>query len=266
MCGIAGVVERPGERAPLETLEAMGDALAHRGPDDRALRCYGRAGFSFRRLSIIDVAGGAQPIDDESGCRHLVLNGEIYNHRDLRRELEARGHRFRTESDVEVVVHGYEEFGDDVVRRLRGMFAFALWDEDRQRLLLARDRLGEKPLVYCDSGGRLAFASELQGLLQDRRIPREPDLAAIHHYLTYQYVPWPLTAFAGVRKLPPGHLLVYQDGRARVERYWSLPFAPPLRITEEEAAASCRPGICSSTRTDGLASRGTGRSPLRRRS
>jgi asparagine synthase (glutamine-hydrolysing) len=240
MCGIAGVVERPGERAPREALEAMGDALAHRGPDDRAVRCYGRAGLSFRRLSIIDVAGGAQPLDDESGRRHLILNGEIYNHRDLRRDLEARGHRFRTDSDVEAVVHGYEEFGDDVVRRLRGMFAFALWDEDQQRLLLARDRLGEKPLVYYESGGRLAFASELQGLLQDRRIPREPDFVAIHHYLTYQYVPWPLTAFAGIHKLPPGHLLVYQDGRARVERYWSLPFAPQLRIAEEEAATEVR--------------------------
>jgi len=240
MCGIAGIVRAPGEAPSRESLEAMGCALAHRGPDDATQAIYGRAGFSFRRLSIIDVAGGAQPIDNEDGTAHVVLNGEIYNYLELRAELEAHGHRFRTHSDVETVVHGYEQWGDAVVRRLRGMFAFALWDESRQRLLLARDRLGKKPLVYHEAGGRLSFASELRALLQDPAVPREPSLAAIHHYLTFQYVPAPLTAFEGVRKLPPAHFLVFEDGRSRIERYWSLSFRPQLNLDEGEAASEVR--------------------------
>ena len=240
MCGIAGIVRAPGEPPSRETLDEMGLALAHRGPDDAARALYGRAGFAFRRLSIIDVAGGAQPIDNEDGTAHVVLNGEVYNHAELRAELEGRGHRFRTRSDVETVVHGYEEWGDGVVARLRGMFAFALWDEPRQRLLLARDRLGKKPLVYHESGGRLSFASELRALLRDPEVPRRPDLGAIHRYLTLQYVPAPLTAFESVRKLPPAHLLVFEDGRARVERYWTLSFQPPLALDEAEAASEVR--------------------------
>src|SRR5947207_9588494 len=240
MCGIAGIVGAPGEAPSREALEAMGGTLAHRGPDDATLGLYGRAGFSFRRLSIIDVAGGAQPIDNEDGTAHVVLNGEIYNHLELRAELEAHGHRFRTHSDVETVVHGYEEWGERVVSRLRGMFAFALWDETRQRLLLARDRLGKKPLLYHESEGRLSFASELRALLRDPAVPRRPSLAAIHHYLTLQYVPAPLTAFEGVRKLPPAHLLVFENGRARVERYWALSFQPPLALDEAEAASEVR--------------------------
>jgi len=240
MCGIAGIVRAPGEAPSRESLEAMGRALAHRGPDDATVAIYGRTGFSFRRLSIIDVAGGAQPLDGEDGRRHVILNGEIYNHVELRAELEALGHRFRTHSDVETVVHGYEQWGDAIVARLRGMFALALWDETRERLLLARDRLGKKPLVYHEAGGRLAFASEIQALLRVPDIPREADLEAIHDYLTYQYVPHPRTGFLGVRKLPPGHLLVYEDGRARIERYWTLSFQPTLDISEEDAAAEVR--------------------------
>lgn len=240
MCGIAGIVRPPGEVPARESLDAMGRALAHRGPDDATVAVYGRAGFSFRRLSIIDVAGGAQPLDGEDGRRHLILNGEIYNHLELRAELEALGHRFRTHSDVEAVVHGYEQWGDAVVARLRGMFALALWDETRERLLLARDRLGKKPLVYHEAGGRLAFASEIQSLLRVPDVPREADLEAIHDYLTYQYVPHPRTGFVGIRKLPPGHILVYEDGRARVERYWTLSFQPTLAISEEDAAVEVR--------------------------
>jgi asparagine synthase (glutamine-hydrolysing) len=240
MCGIAGIVGRPGEPPSREALSAMASALAHRGPDEQTTTLYPGAGFAFRRLSIIDVAGGAQPLDGEDGSCHLILNGEIYNHAELRPELETAGHRFRTRSDAEVVVHGYEQWGDAVVERLRGMFAFALWDERRQRLLLARDRLGKKPLVYHEAEGRLQFASELQGLLADPALPRQPDLAALHHYLTYQYVPAPWTAFQGVRKLPPAHLLVFEDGRASVRRYWSLSSRPPLRLSEEDAAAEVR--------------------------
>ncbi len=240
MCGIAGVIEPFGVTPERAVLEAMGVALAHRGPDDAAVGVYGRAGLSFRRLSIIDVAGGAQPIDNEDGTLHLVLNGEIYNHQELRAELERRGHRFRTRSDVEVVVHGYEELGDEVVGRLRGMFAFALWDEKRQRLLLARDRLGQKPLVFHHRGDRLAFASELQGLLADPGVPRAADLLSLHHYLSYLYVPSPRTAFVGVQKLPPAHLLVFENGQVRTSRYWTLSSKPEARITEAEAAAELR--------------------------
>src|SRR5262245_21182624 len=167
MCGIAGIVATAGEPPARDVLEAMGTALQHRGPNDGTVTSWGRAGFSFRRLSIIDVAGGRQPLDNEDGSLHVILNGEIYNYLELREELEKRGHRFKTRSDVETVVHGYEEFGDEIVARLRGMFALALWDEPRQRLLLARDRLGKKPLVYRAASGRLSFASELQSLLCD---------------------------------------------------------------------------------------------------
>ena len=240
MCGIAGIVAAPGDRPSAESLTAMGDAIAHRGPDDSTVRVLGRAGLAFRRLSIIDVAGGAQPISNEDETIHVILNGEIYNHEDLRRDLEARGHRFRTRSDVEVVVHGYEVWGDDVVTRLRGMFALALWDEKRQRLLLARDRLGKKPLVYRHAGDTLVFASELTGVLAAPGVPREADLTAIHHYLTYQYVPAPFTAFAGIRKLPPAHRLVFEDGRATVSRYWSLSFAAGPPISDDDAVAELR--------------------------
>jgi asparagine synthase (glutamine-hydrolysing) len=240
MCGIAGIVEAPGRSPDPGVLEAMGAALRHRGPDDGTVEARGRAGFAFRRLSIIDVAGGRQPIVNEDGSCRIVLNGEIYNHLELRAELESRGHRFRTRSDVEAALHGYEEWGDEVLTRLRGMFAFAIWDERRQRLLLARDRLGKKPLVYREGAGRLAFASELQGLLADPSIERRPDLEAIHHYLAYQYVPAPWTAFAGVRKLPPAHRLVFEDGTCRVERYWTLPALPERRVGLDDAAGEVR--------------------------
>lgn len=239
MCGIAGLVVPEGVPSR-QTLEAMGTALAHRGPDDATVEVHGRAGLSFRRLSIIDVAGGAQPIANEDGTVHVILNGEIYNHLDLRAELEGRGHRFRTRSDVEVVVHGYEVWGDAIVERLRGMFALALWDESRERLLLARDRLGKKPLVYCEAGGRLAFASEIQGLLADPEVPRRADEVALHHYLTYQYVPAPRTGFEGVFKLPPAHLLVFEQGRSRVAPYWRLRYQPVRAISEEEAVCEVR--------------------------
>jgi asparagine synthase (glutamine-hydrolysing) len=240
MCGIAGIVAAPGEAPAREVLEAMGEAIKHRGPDDGTVTVWRRCGFSFRRLSIIDVAGGRQPIDDESGSVHVVLNGEIYNYKELRDDLERRGHRFKTQSDVECVVHGYEVFGDAVVERLRGMFALALWDEQRERLLLARDRLGKKPLVYRAARGRLSFASELQSLLRDPAVPRRANLTAIHHYLTFQYVPAPLTAFEEVQKLPPGHRLVFEKGAARVEPYWTLPFREPIKIDEADAASELR--------------------------
>jgi asparagine synthase (glutamine-hydrolysing) len=240
MCGIAGIVAGPGERPSPEALTAMGDCIAHRGPDDATVAVFGRAGFSFRRLSIIDVAGGAQPISNEDDTVHVVLNGEIYNYIDLRRELESRGHRFKTKSDVEVVVHGYEVWGDDVAKRLRGMFAFAIWDQKRERLVLGRDRLGKKPLVYRHADGALRFASELSALVADPGVPRSPDLTAVHHYLTYQYVPAPLTGFVGVRKVPPAHLLVFENGRVTSSRYWTLSFAPGPAMSQVDAAGEVR--------------------------
>ena len=199
MCGIAGLVERPGESPPQATLEAMGAALAHRGPDDARIETYGRAGLSFRRLSIIDVAGGAQPIHNEDRTCHVILNGEIYNHLDLRAELEGRGHRFLTRSDVESVVHGYEEWGEALPERLAGMFAFALWDARRQRLFLARDRLGKKPLYYHLGRERLLFGSEIKSLLCDENVPRDLDDEALDLYLSARYVPAAVLAVQRLR-------------------------------------------------------------------
>jgi len=215
----------------------MGQNIVHRGPDDGRIEIFGRAGFSFRRLSIIDVAGGAQPISNETGRIHVMANGEIYNYLDLRRELESLGHRFKTHSDVETIVHGYEQWGDDVPKRLAGMFAFAIWDEDRQRLLLGRDRLGKKPLIYAQAGGRITFGSEFRAVLADRRVSREVDRTAIHDYLTYQYVPHPASGFKAIRKLPPAHILVFEDGEARTERYWQPSCSPRLDLTMEDAVA-----------------------------
>ena len=240
MCGIAGLVLAPGAEPDRGVLGCMAAALAHRGPDEETVRVFGRAGFAFRRLSIIDVAGGAQPLPNEDGAVQLVLNGEVYNHADLRTELEGRGHRFRTRSDAEVAVHGYEEWGDAVVGRLRGMFALALWDAPRQRLLLARDRLGKKPLVYFAGERGFAFASELRALLEAPLVPREADPVAIDQYLTWQYVPAPRTAFAGVSKLRPGHLLVLEDGRVAERAYWHPRLEPDEAISMEDAAAEVR--------------------------
>ena len=236
MCGIAGVVEAEGAPSR-ELLERMGGAISHRGPDDGRVEIIGRAGFSFRRLSIIDVSGGAQPISNETGRIHVMCNGEIYNYLDLRRELEGLGHHFKTNSDVETVVHGYEEWGDEVAKHLGGMFAFAVWDEDRERLLLGRDRLGKKPLVYAEAGGRLTFGSEFSAVLADPRVSRDVDRRAIHDYLTYQYVPAPSSGFKAIRKLPPGHLLAFEKGVAKTARYWQPSCSPRLDITMEDAVA-----------------------------
>ena len=234
MCGIAGVVEVEGSPSR-ELLERMGQKIAHRGPDDGRIELFGRAGFSFRRLSIIDVAGGAQPISNETGRIHVMANGEIYNYLDLRRELTSLGHRFKTNSDVETIVHGYEQWGDDIPKHLAGMFAFAIWDEDRQRLLLGRDRLGKKPLIYAESKGRLTFGSEFSAVLADRRVSREVDRKAIHDYLTYQYIPTPASGFKAIRKLPPAHVLVFEGGVARTSRYWQPSCTPRLNLSRDDA-------------------------------
>lgn len=214
----------------------MNEALCHRGPDGEGTYLDEHVGLAMRRLAIIDVAGGDQPIFNEDRGVCVVLNGEIYNFQDLRQELRRLGHTFATASDTEVIVHAYEVWGVECVERLWGMFAFALWDSRAGRLLLARDRLGKKPLVYYHApDGGLAFASELQSLLRHPRVPRRVDAVALDDYLTYLYVPAPRTAFADVAKLPPGHRLVWQAGRVSVERYWQPRFGPKQAMGEDEA-------------------------------
>jgi asparagine synthase (glutamine-hydrolysing) len=243
MCGIAGVVDLRGRAVERPLLERLCAYLAHRGPDDQGLYFDCDAALGQRRLSIIDLTGGRQPMGNEDGTVWVTFNGEIYNFLGLRAELETRGHRFATCSDTEVIVHAYEQHGAGCVARFRGMFAFALWDRVRRTLLLARDRVGKKPLFYAEAGGQFVFASELQALLEHPHICREPDPVALDDYLTYGYIPAPRTAFRGVFKLPPAHTLTLQvpkDGAGaaipRVEPYWRLEYTPKLDLDEQEAA------------------------------
>lgn len=236
MCGIAGVFEYgdPGARVDPGILAAMADTLVHRGPDDEGFHLAGNLGLAHRRLRIIDLEGGRQPMANEDGSVVVAYNGEIYNYRDLTRRLEARGHRFRTRSDTEVLVHGYEERGADWVEELRGMFAYAVWDEGRRRLVLARDRLGIKPLYYYAGRDGLVFASEIKALLAHPDVPRELDPEALDLYLTLRYVPGPRTFFKGVRKLPPGHVLVCDRDGPRERRYWDVPGPADRDLPEAE--------------------------------
>jgi asparagine synthase (glutamine-hydrolysing) len=234
MCGIAGLLlSDPSAQAPADLLGAMLQSLRHRGPDDEGGRVDGPLAMGMRRLSVIDLATGHQPIRNEDDSVWVVCNGEIYNFPELRRTLEARQHRFATHSDTEVIVHLYEDFGDDFVDHLAGMFAIALWDARRRRLVLARDRLGIKPLYYYDGPERIVFGSEVKALLT-AGIDREIDLQALHDYLSFNYVPGPRSIFRHVRKLPPGHLLVCEGGRTMLRRYWRLP-QPTASSTLSEA-------------------------------
>ncbi len=230
MCGICGIVSREAEVDP-DRLAAMSATLVHRGPDSSGELVDGPVGLAARRLSIIDLAHGDQPMANEDGTCHVVQNGEIYNYADLRRELARAGHGFRTDSDTEVLVHAYEEWGDDFARRLRGMFAVAIWDARRRRLVLARDAYGIKPLYYRERHGELQFASEL------RALPRgEIDPDALEAFLAFNSIPAPLTIFRDCRKLPPGHVLAWHDGRAELTRYARPgPAAAEDVRTDEEA-------------------------------
>ena len=239
MCGIVGQVELSGIVDPA-LLAAMRDTLAHRGPDDAGLwlAADGRAGLGHRRLSFLDLsAAGRQPMPSEDERLWLVLNGEIYNHRELRRELEARGHRFRSSCDAEVVLHGYEEWGAAILPRLKGMFAFGIWDDRERELFLARDRFGIKPLYYLADGERLLFASEAKALLAHPAVPREVDWSAVCDYLVYRYVPSPKCIWKGLAKLPPASWLrLGRDGAVTVCEYWTLP-PGERQATAAEAAA-----------------------------
>jgi asparagine synthase (glutamine-hydrolysing) len=218
-------------------------ALRHRGPDDEGVEHVGDAVLGVRRLSIIDLAGGHQPMRNETGSVVAVQNGEIYNYRELRIRLIAAGHELHTQSDTEILPHLYEDHGLDMVKALHGMFAIAVWDASSRQLLLARDRLGKKPLAYAQEGDDLFFASEIQALLTLPRLSREIDDAAIEEYLTYGYIPAPRTGFARVRKLEPGSLLVFKDGTLRTQRYWSLDFGSKRLLPRAEAAVALRARI-----------------------
>jgi asparagine synthase (glutamine-hydrolysing) len=224
MCGIAGAAWSDPDRMLSEPdLTAMMLRLVHRGPDDSGVYRDNHAALGFRRLSIVDLAGGHQPLSNEHGTVWTVFNGEIYNFAALRRRLEARGHALRSSGDTEVLVHLYEDEGTGMFALLRGMFALALWDAPRRRLVLARDRLGQKPLLYRHDGTRIIFGSELKALLalSARDVPRRVDAIALDRYLTYGYVPHPLTILEGTAKLPPAHYAVWQDGRLEIVRYWN---------------------------------------------
>ncbi len=237
MCGITGRFNYDPQR-PVDgdVLVAMTNAVAHRGPDGAGYYRAPGIGLGHRRLSIIDLATGDQPMANEDGSIQVVFNGEIYNFAEVRAELIARGHTFRTKSDTEVIAHGYEEWGERTVDRFRGMFAFALWDSKNRRLLLARDRLGVKPLYYAELPGvGLVFGSEIKSLLQDAEVPREWRADAIDSYLTLLYIPAPDTVYRAVSKLPPAHILVAEAGQIRISRYWDLQFTGEGENRSEEA-------------------------------
>jgi asparagine synthase (glutamine-hydrolysing) len=239
MCGIAGIASIVDAALPAPAvIEQMCRMITHRGPDDQGVLRTPRAHIGMRRLSIIDVGGGHQPIHNEDETVWIVFNGEIYNFASLRRELEALGHRFYTNSDTECIVHAYEQFGDDCFSRLRGMFAIALLDRRRDRLVLARDRVGKKPLYYTiTDDGLLAFGSELKCLLAVPSFRPSVEPEAIHDYFALGYVPAPASIFAGVRKLLPAHYLVLENGRVSTARYWNLQFAPKWNQPESELTA-----------------------------
>ncbi|HPU49910.1 MAG TPA: asparagine synthase (glutamine-hydrolyzing), partial [Burkholderiaceae bacterium] len=240
MCGIAGVISFTDSRDVAATLRAMAGAISHRGPDDEgffeATTRDGRhrIGLAHRRLSIIDVGSGHQPLGNEDGSIQIVFNGEVYNFGELRDQLIALGHAFRTRSDTETIVHAYEQWGLECVQRLRGMFAFALWDGPRQRLVLARDRFGKKPLFFAQSASALVFGSEIKALLVSGAIDAAVHTGAIREYFAYRYVPAPQTLFRGIRKLMPGTLAVWERGELREQRYYLPPDGQPRAPASDE--------------------------------
>lgn len=248
MCGIVGIVESDLNRpvAP-EDLARMVRTLHHRGPDEEGSVTLAGVGLGMRRLSIVDLSGGQQPFTNETDSIQLVANGEIYNFPDLRRELESLGHRFRSRSDIEVLVHAYEEWGESFLTRLRGMFALALWDGKTRTLLAARDRAGEKPLYWTVTSRGLLLASEVKALLVRPEVARELDLEAVDQFLTYEYVLAPKTILKGIHKLQPGHYLIYRDGAVSVHRYWDAAAVRVKRWNEDDAAAALRAALSRAT-------------------
>lgn len=238
MCGICGIVYFDKTRQVEDNLLlSMCNSIRHRGPDDEGTWVKDNIGLGFRRLAIIDLSpAGHQPMCNEDGSVWIVFNGEIYNYPELREDLIKKGHTFRSRSDTETVIHLWEEEGERCVEKLRGMFAFAIWDSNKQSLFLARDREGKKPLFYAEMNDRLIFGSEIKTILQDKEFQAAPDLEAIHHYLAYQSVPAPYSAFKGVKKLPPAHTMLYRNGRIGLRRYWKLSYANKrvIRTSQDE--------------------------------
>ncbi len=238
MCGIVGIVRGRDRAVDADLLQRMCDAIRHRGPDEEGHYLNGRAGLAMRRLAIIDLAGGQQPMHNEDRSAWIVFNGEIYNYKELRTRLEKHGHEFYTDSDTEAIVHAYEQYGADCPNYLRGMFAFAIWDERTEELFLARDRVGKKPLLYAQVGDQLIFGSEFSALLLHPDIGREVLPEAIHHYLSFMCVPAPLTAYRQIKKLEPGHSLRFtRTGEIKLERYWQPDFTKKVKLSEGEAGA-----------------------------
>ncbi len=250
MCGIAGFADstlsgRSGQTpqrldAEFNLVHRMCEVIRHRGPDDEGIHVEPGLGLGMRRLSIIDLAGGRQPIHNEAQTIWVVFNGEIYNYRELRGDLESLGHRFYTSSDTETIVHAYEEWGEGAFARLRGMFGIALWDEPKRTLLLARDRAGQKPVHYTERGGRLYFGSEIKSLLAAGAVDPALNLAALDHYLAFLYTPRDASIFQGVSKLPPGHFLRWRDGRAQISQYWQVDARETFAGSEAEACEALR--------------------------
>jgi len=250
MCGLTGIFEyrRPTE-VPRQTVHRMNETIVHRGPDDEGIFVGPGIGLGFRRLSIIDLSGGHQPISNEDASAWVMLNGEIYNYPELRDELLARGHKLATRSDTETIVHLYEDYGEECFAKLRGMFAIVLWDSRRRRLLMARDRVGKKPLFYAADGNRILFGSELKTLLAADRLARDIDPQALSDYFSFGYIPAPKTIYRSVRKVLPGHYLaVSSDGSLREKSYWDLSFGETEQHSEAEWCDLLRQQICEATR------------------
>ena len=241
MCGIVGIVERDPQK-PIDRglLMRMVRTLQHRGPDDEGHVVLPGVGLAMRRLAIVDVSGGQQPFASEDGAIQLVANGEIYNHLELRNILISHGHDFRSESDIEVLVHAYEQWGEAFLSRVHGMFALALWDSRTQTLLVARDRAGEKPLYYAPTASGLLFASEIKGLLSCPAVAREIDLEALDQFLTYEYVITPRTIFSSIRRLPAAHYLTFRDGQLDISRYWDAADVTPRQWSDDDAVEALR--------------------------
>ena len=250
MCGIAGkLLFDDNAKVPESLIRRMCSVIMHRGPDDEGIYLDGCIGLGHRRLSIIDLNSGKQPISNEDGTIWTVFNGEIYNYVELREFLVSRGHRFSTETDTEVIVHLYEEQGEEFLSSLRGMFAIALWDDRKRRLLLARDRLGKKPLFYSTIPEKsILFGSEIKAILQDAEVARELNVEALDAYLTLLYVPSPLTMFKNIHKLPPGHLLVCENGKVAIREFWDLHYQPRVVANEVDLVEELEAILCESVR------------------
>ncbi|HET7143738.1 MAG TPA: asparagine synthase (glutamine-hydrolyzing) [Anaerolineales bacterium] len=258
MCGICGLSHSTDQKPERALLEKMNASIAHRGPDSEGYHVDAGVGLAIRRLAIIDVSGGDQPIANEDESVWIIFNGECYNYPEMRTELERRGHRLATRTDTECIVHFYEDEGDECIKRLRGMFAFALWDEKKKRLLLGRDRLGKKPMYYTIQNGSIYFGSELSAVLTALPDKPEINLEAIDLYLSLQYIPDPLTAYEGICKLPPAHTLVWENGQARIQRYWDTTYQPKWTASEDELAEELRLRLRESVRMRLLSERPLG--------